>query len=167
MVRPDTRDCLLKRKRASLRRLARELAIPAGVLSDVINERHDHVSLRSENRLRARLGLEPISIYEVPACPDCGLVHTGRCNGLGDRGETVVIDPERNAVIDTARQRAVTIGQRKRHKTYPVEWEWANEARKRRGLKWREVWHMIAEILGEAVEDGGGDPQGQARQSEE
>lgn len=35
----------------------------------------------AENVLRVRLGLPPIQLLTVPACPDCGQAHVGRCNG--------------------------------------------------------------------------------------
>ena len=64
----------------SLRRAARELDISAGTLSDIINGRADHVSLRTENKVRAALGLPALHYHTVPACPDCGSVHVGRCH---------------------------------------------------------------------------------------
>ena len=41
------------------------------------------VSLDKENEVRQRLGLLPVALtmVSVPPCPDCGGVHTGRCNG--------------------------------------------------------------------------------------
>ena len=39
----------------------------------------------------------PHKRYEVPACPDCGLVHTGRCNGH-EVAEVVVLAPGQKVV---------------------------------------------------------------------
>ena len=60
--------------------LARQLGVPQQTISDIINGRTEHVSLRTENKVRAALGLPPIVLHTVPACPDCGSVHTGRCH---------------------------------------------------------------------------------------
>ncbi len=57
------------------------LGVPQPLLSDVLRGRADHVSAAQENKLRIALGLAPVALYEVPACPDCGAVHTGRCHG--------------------------------------------------------------------------------------
>lgn len=65
-----------------LRKAAAHLKVSAGTLSDIVNSRHEHVSLRTENRVRAALGLAPVPArVEVDACPDCGGVHVGRCHG--------------------------------------------------------------------------------------
>lgn len=63
------------------RKAAHALGVSQQVLSDIINGRADHISLRAENRVRAALGLPVLHYHTVPACPDCGSVHTGRCNG--------------------------------------------------------------------------------------
>lgn len=63
------------------RKAARALGVAQQTLSDIINGRADHVSLRTENRVRAALGLPALHYHTVPACPDCGSVHTGRCKG--------------------------------------------------------------------------------------
>lgn len=65
----------------SLRAAARALSIPQGTLSDIANERHEHVSRRTENKVRMALGLPIVAVVEVPVCEDCGSVHTGRCHG--------------------------------------------------------------------------------------
>lgn len=70
--------------------LARRLGVSQQTLSDIINGRAEHVSLRTENKVRAALGLPPIVLHTVPACPDCGAVHTGRCHG-----RTVEVRPVR------------------------------------------------------------------------
>lgn len=73
-----------RRNGFSLRRLAAELGLPErdnAMLSNVLNGKPGALTLTGENDLRQRLGLPLITRYEVPACPDCGLVHTGRCHG--------------------------------------------------------------------------------------
>lgn len=64
-----------------LRKAAAHLKVSAGTLSDIVNSRHEHVSLRAENNVRAALGLPTLHYHTVPACPDCGSIHTGRCKG--------------------------------------------------------------------------------------
>jgi predicted RNA-binding Zn-ribbon protein involved in translation (DUF1610 family) len=76
-----------------LRKLAHELGFPpsfAASLSDVLREKHQNVSLKTENRIRIAIGLNPIEAYEVPPCPDCGSVHTGRCYGKAKGGPVEV-----------------------------------------------------------------------------
>ena len=34
---------------------------------------------KAENILRVKLGLPPVHLMEVAACPDCGAAHVGRC----------------------------------------------------------------------------------------
>lgn len=70
--------------------LARRLGVSQQTLSDIINGRAEHVSLRTENKVRAALGLPPIVLHTVPACPDCGGCHTGRC-----RNKPVAVRPVR------------------------------------------------------------------------
>ena len=69
------------REFGSLRKAATGLNVSAGTLSDIINGRADHVSLDTENAVRAALGLSALHYHTVPACPDCGSIHTGRCKG--------------------------------------------------------------------------------------
>lgn len=57
MIDPTTRAALLARKRTTQCALARELQIPVATISDILAERHAHVSLRNENRVRRKLGL--------------------------------------------------------------------------------------------------------------
>lgn len=65
----------------SQRKAAEMLGVPQPLLSDVLRGRADHVSAAQENKLRIALGLAPVARIEVDPCPDCGSVHTGRCNG--------------------------------------------------------------------------------------
>ena len=68
------------REFGSLRKAAAGLGVSAGTLSDIINGRAEHVSLDTENAVRAALGLPALHYHTVPACPDCGSIHTGRCH---------------------------------------------------------------------------------------
>jgi len=121
MIRPDTIKKLAERRNGSLRKLAQELGFPpsfAASLSDVLREKHEKVNLRTENRIRVALGLDPIAVYEVPPCPDCGLVHTGRCRGK--QGEVTIVGAD-EVVVKRARRRTV-----KRWRDLPVgELAWA------------------------------------------
>lgn len=59
-VDPTTIQAIKTRKGdRSLRKLAREIEEPVGTLSDIYAGRDAHVSLRTENRVRVKLGLEP------------------------------------------------------------------------------------------------------------
>jgi len=60
MIDISTRRALRARLTGSMCQLAKELQIPVATLSDIIAGRHEHVSLQSENRVRERLGLEPL-----------------------------------------------------------------------------------------------------------
>ncbi len=64
----------------SLRKAAHALNVSAGTLSDIINGRTAHVSLRTENKVRTALGLPELVYHTVSACPDCGSIHSGRCH---------------------------------------------------------------------------------------
>ncbi len=144
MIRPDTIQTLKERKNGSLRELARELGFPpsfAATLSDVLRERHKNISLRTENRLRVALGLEPIGTYEVPACPDCGAIHTGRCNGKGPNGLLVVIDPQMERVVRKSSQK-----RRRRRASISISVELRdrlNQARKAAGKSWEEFLQYL------------------------
>lgn len=63
------------------RAAANALGITQAALSDVLRGRGDHIGAAQENKLRIALGLAPVARIEVEPCPDCGSVHTGRCNG--------------------------------------------------------------------------------------
>lgn len=60
--------------------LARSLGVSQSTLSDIINGRTAHVSLRTENKVRTALGLPELVYHTVSACPDCGSIHSGRCH---------------------------------------------------------------------------------------
>jgi len=84
MISPETVESLLQARSGSLRETARKLKLPEGMcgtLSDILRQRHDHVTRAAENRVRVALGLPPIREYTVPACSSCGGVHTGDCHG--------------------------------------------------------------------------------------
>lgn len=57
----------------SLRDMARQLGLPAGVLSDILNQ-HGYVSWRQENRVRRALHLPPLRAPLV-LLPDERLIH--------------------------------------------------------------------------------------------
>ncbi|MCD6291807.1 MAG: hypothetical protein J7M34_15025 [Anaerolineae bacterium] len=139
MVRPDTIETLRKRKKGNLRQLAQELGFPASfaaTLSDVLRERHENVSLATENRLRVALGLEPIKTYEVEACPDCGGIHVGRCYGKGPNSLVVVIDPHTERIVRRHPQKR---RRRRASISIPIELrDQLNEARKAAGKSWEE-----------------------------
>jgi len=70
---------------------AASLGLPTWLVADVLHERHEHVSLRAENRVRRALGLEPVGAYEVPPCRTCGGLHVAEdCQGKGE-GQVVVL----------------------------------------------------------------------------
>jgi len=144
IIRPDTIQVLKERKKGSLRRLAQDLGFPlsfAATLSDVLCERHGKVGLRTENRIRVALGLEPIGTYEIPACPDCGAVHVGRCNGKGPSAQVVVIDPEHERIVRKH------VGKRRRRRasiSVSVELrDRLNQARKAAGKSWEEFLEAL------------------------
>lgn len=62
--------------------LARDLGLGSGgqaLISKVA--RGVHISPASELRIARAMGIAPPPRIEVDPCPDCGSVHTGRCNG--------------------------------------------------------------------------------------
>jgi hypothetical protein len=65
------------------------------------------VSLDKENEVRQRLGLHPVMLplVPVPPCPDCGGVHTGRCNG---HPVTAVVTLAPGQAVTTKRPRHYT-----------------------------------------------------------
>ena len=72
--------------KASYRAMARELGLDHRIWPPTLRRiaLGGTVSLYKENVVRRALGLPaayPATI-ETPACPDCGGVHTGRCNGV-------------------------------------------------------------------------------------
>ena len=69
----STYQALKQRKNGSFSHLATELQESPGVLSDIINLRHTHVSLEAENRIRGKLGQRPLPhLVTVLSCPTCG-----------------------------------------------------------------------------------------------
>ena len=66
----------------SQRAVAKLLGVPSATISDILRGRDGHISRERENEIRAALALEPLPLLvTIPACPDCGNVHHGRCNG--------------------------------------------------------------------------------------
>jgi len=80
----STVDALTERRNGhTLRALASSLDYAenyAPTLGGILRGTPGVITMQGENILRARLGLAPISTLEVPPCPDCGNVHTGRCH---------------------------------------------------------------------------------------
>lgn len=71
--------------------VARRCGVSQGTVSHIMHGRAEHVSLCAQNRVRVALGLAALPpTVEVPACPDCNGVHTGRCHG-----KPVVVRPMR------------------------------------------------------------------------
>lgn len=69
-------------KHGSFRKAAKALGVSHAAIWNIARGRHADVSIATENKVRKALGLEPLRpMVEVPACPDCGGVHHGRCNG--------------------------------------------------------------------------------------
>ena len=95
------------REAGGLRKAAKRLGVSAGALSDIVHGRGDHVGVAGENRVRVALGLAPLVFHTVPACPDCGKVHTGRCHG----GEIVVRSLHRRPVSRVADMRPAALAE--------------------------------------------------------
>jgi transcriptional regulator with XRE-family HTH domain len=69
-------------KHGSQRKLGALLGVSHGVINNIVNGKHDHVSLATENHVRALLGLTALlPTVEIPACKDCGGAHYGDCGG--------------------------------------------------------------------------------------
>ena len=79
----STYRTLYLRKNGSLAALAESLQESPGVLSDILNQRHDHVSLTAENRVRGKLGLRLLPhLVAIMSCPSCGGAHVlADCHG--------------------------------------------------------------------------------------
>lgn len=61
--------------------IARRAGVSQGTISHIMHERHEHVSLETENKVRAALGLSQLAAkIAVDPCPDCGGSHHGRCH---------------------------------------------------------------------------------------
>ena len=131
-ISADTKQAVLAAVAAcdSLRSAAKVLRIHHAVLADVLNDRHEHVSRQSENRVRLAVGLSPLPApVSVDPCPDCGSVHHARCNG--NDGPVVVL---------AATEKVVRAGRgRKRRLVRPVATEAQNSRRLALGAGWREI----------------------------
>ena len=57
MIDPTTEAALRRRMTSTQCALAKELGEPVATLSDILALRHSHVSLKTENRVRQKLGL--------------------------------------------------------------------------------------------------------------
>lgn len=90
-----TVDCVrqMVESAGSYRKAARRLGVSHAAVWNLAHGRTRDVSRRTENKVRAALGLAPAPArVEVDACPDCGNVHTGRCHG-----RAVAVRPVRQA----------------------------------------------------------------------
>ena len=66
----------------SYRKTAAALGIPYTLVRDILKGKAAHVSLATENHVRALLGLTALlPTVEIPACKDCGGAHYGDCGG--------------------------------------------------------------------------------------
>lgn len=82
----------LVKSAGSYRKAAERLGVSHAATWNIAHERWQDVSRRTENRVRVALGLAALPpTVEVPACPDCNGVHTGRCHG-----KPVVVRPMRH-----------------------------------------------------------------------
>lgn len=80
----DTVQRLSAAKTTTWRGLAQHLGYApnyAATLCKAARNAPGAMTAEAENVLRLRLGLAPVHHVEVPPCPDCGAVHTGRCHG--------------------------------------------------------------------------------------
>lgn len=69
-------------KHGSQRKLGAMLGVSHGVINNIVNGKHSHVSLATENHVRALLGLTALlPTVTIPACKDCGGAHYGDCGG--------------------------------------------------------------------------------------
>ena len=132
-ISADTRQALqaLSHECDSLRKTAKVLQVPHSLLSDILGNRHGHVSLANENRIRAVLNLPPLPApVPVDPCPDCGSVHHARCHG--NDGPVVVL---------AATERVVKAGGGRKRKRLvrPVADETQNSRRIALGAGWREI----------------------------
>ena len=133
-ISADTRQALqaLSHECDSLRKTAKVLQVPHSLLSDILGNRHGHVSLANENRIRAVLNLPPLPApVPIPPCPDCGSVHHARCHGNG--GACVVLAQTERVV--TARPPA----KRPRRLVRPVATPTQNSRRLALGDTWRAI----------------------------
>ena len=92
-------------------------------------------SVEYENLLRAKLGLESVANYTVPACPDCGGLHAlYRC--CDKVGELKIIAPYGSRRGNRLRRQHITISE----KVFSI----INEARVESGLEWE---HFLCAML--------------------
>ena len=69
-------------KHGSYRRTGIALGIPYTLVRDILKGKAAHVSLATENHVRALLGLTHLlPTVTIPACKDCGGAHYGDCGG--------------------------------------------------------------------------------------
>jgi hypothetical protein len=143
----------------SARRWARAHGLSPALVSDVLNGHHEDVGIRTENRVRAALGLPPVP-PRLPAacCPDClargvEVVHGDglRCHGKGAEGIPVVLAPDERVI------RRGNGARRKRYLRLAVDGDALPEgaAAAWRALTPRRRADLIAEIIKNGGENGG------------
>lgn len=136
-ISADTKQAVLAAVAAcdSLRSAAKVLRIHHAVLADVLNDRHEHVSRQSENRVRLAVGLSPLPApVSVDPCPDCGSVHHARCNG--NDGPVIVLGSTDKVVKASAAPK-----RKRRRYVRPT----ATEAQEARRLAVRASWWAVIE----------------------
>ena len=129
-ISADTRQALeaVSHECDSLREAAKVLQVPHSVLADILGNRHGHVSLQAENRVRVALGLPPLSApVLIPPCPDCGSAHHARCNGNDGPG-----------VVLGSADKVVKRGKPRKRKRYhrPVATPEQEQRRMALGMSW-------------------------------
>ncbi len=93
----------------SYRRIATDLGLSpsaAGMLSDLVRGRYDHISAEHLCDLRRRLDL-PVPPLPVPArpCPTCGIVHGDGLDCHGQPGDVTIIPPGARIIPPSPRKR--------------------------------------------------------------
>jgi hypothetical protein len=132
----DTQSALTERLDGkSWRALAAELGLPHGTLHAIGTGRWEHVAWDTLRLVRDKLSLsDPGPVVATLACPDCGAVHTGRCDGKQvvqvaclAEGERVTDEP----LPKPSRPRkpsGPTAEQRTRRQRLAVTWDAVREA---------------------------------------
>jgi hypothetical protein len=112
MILPDTVEALKQYKGdRSLKWVVRSLGLPdsmIGSIHDILRERHEHVSVKRESRIRIALGRPPVALVEVPLCPRCGeppQFHHCSAGRKRKKTKAIRISPELHTRMNLMRQR--------------------------------------------------------------
>ena len=103
---------------------------------------------KAENILRVKLGLPPVHLMEVAACPDCGEAHVGRCYNK-QVIQVVVLAPGERVTAHPDPEPKRVASPRKPRRPYwrpclPPEFESVADARRQElGLTWAEFWSQV------------------------